>query len=295
MSSYFQAIDAYDTTMVRDTYNHLCRDACAYTTLHAYVMTFIAASIWLTCHAEECTLEITPTGRGGGVEVEFARRQLIQAQAIKVDATGKFVKLDDSNPFVPLYRNKKYKGNKKTYQKDLNSGPDKEGNFDSYHLVLQPGKSDNVKKEKEGVEDSEDDDKVEESDFEAIKDYTTMDNEGHLLISMRRFNLGQTRRRTRTVVNKVDTYIKRRRDKLVIKENASLSVWGILQLVIGLFVFLLTILLGQFMEESKPRRHGGPGARRQQCASKTTPAKSNLKYRASSAGVRQQTTIRKNY
>lgn len=266
-----------------------------HTVSHAYVMSFIVASIWLTCHAEECTLEITPPGRGGGVEVEFARRQLIQAHAIKVDANGKFVKLDDSSPFFPSYRNKKSKGNKKTYQKDPNSGPDKEGNYDSYHLVLQPGKSDNVNKEKEGNEDWEDDYKVEESDFEAIKDYTTVDNEGRLLISMRRFNLGQTRRRTRTMVNKVDTYVKQRRDKLVIKENASLSVWGILQLIFGIFMLLLTILLGQFMEESKPRRHGGPGARRQQSASKTTPAKSNLKYRASAAGVRQQTTMRKNY
>lgn len=179
------------------------------------------------------------------------------------------------------------------YKTDFNGVSDKEGNYDSYYLVLQPGKSD-VNEKKEGKEDEEDDDKVEESDFEAIKDYTTMDNEGRLVISMRRFNLGQTRRRTRTLVNKVDTYVKRRRDKLVLKENASLSVWGILQLVIGIFMLLLTILLGQFMEESKPRRHGGPGARRQQSAS-TTPAKSNLKYRASAAGVRQQATVRKNY
>jgi hypothetical protein len=97
------------------------------------------------------------------------------------------------------------------------------------------------------------------------------------------------------MVNKVDTYVKQRRDKLVLKENASLSVWGILQLIFGIFMLLLTILLGQFMEESKPRRHGGPGARQQQSASKTTPAKSNLKYRASAAGVRQQTIMRKHY
>jgi hypothetical protein len=228
------------------------------------------------------------------VELDFARRQLIEAQAIKVDSGGKFVKLDDATDPYLLYRNTEKKGYKKSnYKREYAGGPDKEGYYDSYHLVLRPAKSDedyeDVKKEGE----EGDDDRVEDSTFDAIKEYTTMDNEGRLVISMRRFSLGQTRRRTRTLVNKVDAYVKQRRHKLTIKENASVSVWGILQLVVGLIMLLLTVLLGQFMEEPKPRRHGGPGARRQSGA---TPGKSsNLKYRASAAGVRQQTAMRKNY
>lgn len=240
-------------------------------------------------------MQITPPGRGGGVEVDFARRQLVEAQAIKVDSEGKFVKLDDASDPVLTYRNKQKKGYKKNtnYKQHYSGGPDKEGYYDSYHLVLRPGKADedNMDENKKGEED--DDDKVEESTFDAIKEYTTLDNEGRLVISMRRFSLGQTRRRTRILVNKVDSYVKQRRHKLVLKENSSVSVWGILQLVFGLLMLLLIILLGQFMEEPKPRRHGGPGARRQSGA---TPGKSsNLKYRASAAGVRQQTTLRKNY
>jgi hypothetical protein len=268
---------------------------CIVASACAYSLTRISiASVWLTCHAEECTLEITPPGRGGGVALDFARRQLIEAKAIKVDSEGKFVKLDDAaDPFLS-YRNKQKKGYKKhtKYKSDYTGGPDSEGYYDSYHLVLQPGKSDVDDKEDENKEGEEDDDdKVEDSNFDAIKDYTSLDDEGRLVISMRRFNLGQTRRRTRTLVNKVDAYVKQRRHMLVMKENSSLSVWGILQLVVGLFMFLLTILLGLFIEEPKPRRHGGPGARRQ-----SAPAKSSsLKYRASAAGVRQQTTTRKNY
>ena len=78
---------------------------------------------------------------------------------------------------------------------------------------------------------------------------------------MRHFGLSQTRMRVRSNVNKVESYIKRRRQKLLLKESATLPWQGILCLVFGLVFFLLVILLGQFFEE-EPRKQGGPGSRR---------------------------------
>jgi len=238
------------------------------------------ASIWLTCTAEDCTLQITPQGRRGTTEVDFARRQLLNAEPIKVDLDGNFVKKDDSDPYSNMYRDPRRKKGKQKYRPGFEKGPDKEGNYDSYHLVLQPLQDAEKNEEKAaGGTQEEDDDEV-VSDFSTIKEYTRVDDKGQLVLQMRRFNLGETRRRTRIMVNKVDAYVKKRRHKLILKENAGLSFLGIFSMVFGLFVLCLTILLGQFMEEPPKRRQGGPGARKKQPVRTTSQTRSNLKYTA---------------
>jgi len=215
--------------------------------------------------------------------VEFSREQLLSAEAIKVDLDGNFIKVDDSDPYAAnAYHQRKNKHKKKKYRAGFEKGPDKEGNYDSYHLILKPMKESD--RDEESTKNSpdkdkaDDDDDVEISDFENIKEYTRIDDKGRLVLQMRRFNLGETRRRTRILVNKVDAYVKKRRHKLVVKENAGLSFMGIFSMVFGLFILCLTVLLGQFMEEP-PRRQGGPGARRKQQAGRNpAQTRSNLKY-----------------
>lgn len=237
---------------------------------------FHVASIWLSCTTDECTLQITPRGRRGTITVDFARRQLLSAVPIKVDANGVFVKRDDSDPYAHS-RNTYNKKGKKKYRPGFEKGPDKEGNYDSYHLVLQPLQSTETNEEKAaGGTQEENDDSVPPSDFEAIQEFTRKDEDGQLVLQMRTFNLGETRRRTRIMVNKVDAYIKKRRHRLVLKENAGLSFTGIFSMVLGLFICCLTVLLGQFVEEPPRRRQGGPGARRKQQA--VPQSQSNLKY-----------------
>lgn len=238
----------------------------------------------MTCTTEECTLQVTPIGRRGTIDVDFARKQLIAAEPIKVDIDGNFVKKDDTpDQFATSYRNKKKKGKNK-YRPGFEKGPDKEGNYDSYHLILQP-LSQTVQRNEEKAaggtrEEEDDDDEVVVSNFDSIKEYTRVDDRGHLLLQMRRFNLGETRRRTRILVNKVDAYVKQRRHKLVLKENAGLSFMGIFSMVFGLFVCCLTVLLGQFVEEPPRRKTGGPGARRKLPQQQSKRARSNLKYDA---------------
>jgi hypothetical protein len=241
------------------------------------------SSIWLTCTAEECNLQITPTGRRGTLSVDFARKQLLAAETIKVDPDGNFVKLDDSDPFKYSYRNKK---GKNKYRPGFEKGPDKEGNYDSYHLILEP-----LKDENQADTQKDNDDSVPVSDFEAIKEYTNVDENGRLVLHMRRFNLGETRRRTRIMTNKVDAYVKKRRHKLFLKENAGLSFFGIFGMILGLFILCLTVLLGQFVEEPPRRKQGGPGARRKPPVSQQK--RSNLTYTKSASGSTR--TVRKAY
>jgi len=208
------------------------------------------ASIWLTCHQQECTLEITPPGTRT-MTVVFPRAQLHSAQAIKTDEVGNFIEID-TDKYEPPERkkkNKKYKHNKPNWN---TKGPDSLGRYRTYRITFLKETPDNNYK-----------DKIEDGDFSKVKEYlTTVENDMHAL-HFRHFSLTQSRMRVRSNVNKVESYVKKRRQKLIVKESANLPWQGILCLVFGLVGLLLTILIGQFYEE-EPRRQGGPGARRSQ-------------------------------
>jgi len=187
------------------------------------------ASTWLTCNDLICTIQVTPFGNVGTTELEFPRSQIVKADAVKVDKDHVFQRLDSG----VSYHNRKNK----------NIGPDGDGLYDSYVIVLRTPVDD------------------EENDLTALEKFTYRDNEGNLVMPMRKYNLGRTRRRTKTMTVKVDTYVKRRRKSLVLKESAPLSWQGIVLLVLGIFLLLLTLLIGQFIEETKQPTIG-PGARR---------------------------------
>ena len=82
-----------------------------------------------------------------------------------------------------------------------------------------------------------------------------------LNIIIRKFGINQSRRRVKTTVQKIDSYIKRRRHKLTVKENTPPAWQGILLLVLGIFGLLLTMLIGQYWEPPEKKRQTGPGTR----------------------------------
>jgi len=204
------------------------------------------ASIWLTCHQHECSLEVTPAG-GRTITVEFSRTQLEFAQAIKTDKAGNFLSIDTSK-YEPPSRDKR---GKKSYKSGSYKGPDELGEYKTYALQFK-------RKIPEGVEKPDD---VEESDFKTMLKFMR-ELEGDVLqLPMRQFGLAQSRTRVRSSINKVDSYVKKRRQKLVIKEAATLPWQGILCLIFGLLGTMLTLLIGQFWDET-PHKYGGPGSRR---------------------------------
>lgn len=95
-------------------------------------------------------------------------------------------------------------------------------------------------------------------------------------------SIPQSRRRVRTIVTKVTSYIKKRRQKLVLKENSVPSWQGIVLVVGGLVGCLISILLAQIWQEDDEiarakqghgsRKHKGSGGVRRPTQS-TTPNK----------------------
>jgi hypothetical protein len=221
------------------------------------------ASIWLTCHAQECTLELTPPGARTQTVV-FSRTQLHGAQTTKVDKAGKFLSVDTSK-YEPPPRGKNKK--KKGYQSGAYKGPDESGMYRSYLIKFHPQTPSHVEKTEEDIADG---------DFSSIQQYLDTDrsDEGGevYVLHMRKFGLAQSRTRIRSMVNKVESYIKRRRQKLLVKESAPLPWQGLLFLIFGLLGLMLTLIIGQFFEEA-PRKQGGPGARRTSGAASSKKSK----------------------
>jgi hypothetical protein len=219
------------------------------------------ASIWLTCHTEECTLEVTPPGARTKTVV-LSRAQVVSAQAIKTDKAGNFLSFDTSKYEIP----KKKKGGKTNYSY---KGPDENGEYRSYAIKFKISTNNNNKDQEQPSEDgsvAEETKKAEstvpDGDFTPILKYLSLDAEKeHYMLYMRQFGLSQSRTRIRSNINKVESYIRMRRQKLVLKESATLAWQGILCLIFGLLGIMMTLLGGQFWDDP-PKRHGGPGARR---------------------------------
>ena len=205
-----------------------------------------SASIWLTCHAVECTLEISPPKRRKSTKLVFSRKQLVKSQAIKVDKYNNFVAIDSGRP--PYYSAPSRKA--QVYNR---AGPDVDGNYDTYTIHLRPPIHNN--------EDPDDATAEYETDLQVMEQFTSRDeNTGNRVLNMRRFNLGQTKRRTSSMTGRLDSYILQRRHQLTIKENSALSFKGIMALVLGLFGILMTALVGQLWDDDP--KTGGPGTRR---------------------------------
>jgi hypothetical protein len=192
----------------------------------------------------------------------FARTQLHSAQAITAHKDGKFNSVDTAK-YEPPQRDKKGK-KKKGYKSGAYKGPDENGLYRSYQIKFHPKTPSHVEKTEEDIGDG---------DFSSIQQYLDTDrtDEGGevLVLNMRKFGLAQSRTRIRSMVNKVESYIKRRRQKLLVKESAPLPWQGLLFLIFGLLGLMLTLIIGQFWEET-PRKQGGPGARRTSGATRTS-------------------------
>jgi hypothetical protein len=202
------------------------------------------ASIWLTCHSQECELEIYPPSSRKQHHIFFGRKQLVKSQAIKVTSSGEFARLDTGNVFPRATA--KGKQQAKKYNSHSNYGPDENGHFDDYTIVLRPPE------DNQRPDQIEEDSEWFEKDLIELAPYTYREEtSGNYVLHMRKFNMRQSKRRTRTMVSKVESYINNRRQKLVIKENSPLSWQGMLSLMLGLFSLLIGILIWQFVEDDK--------------------------------------------
>ena len=183
---------------------------------------------------------------------------------MKVTKAGTFVSL---SPRLDDFVDPPKKGKKKTTTSY--KGPDNNGHYPSYRITLRDASNNQQQRSSEQTGDSVDGgaEIVEDVSLAPLDAFLERGEGDERSIIIRQFGIQQSRRRVKTTAQKIDSYVKRRRHKLTVKENAPPSWQGILLLVLGLFGLLLSLLIGQFWEEAAPtRRQSGPGAR-----SRTTP------------------------
>jgi hypothetical protein len=269
------------------------------------------ASVWLTCHKQECHLQITPQGFRTTVSLHMARRQVIQSLPVKTTNDGIFL----SDTGITLQEDWKGRKNKKSAKGKSSSnykGPDENGHYLSYAIVLRDlDRQDGAKSNNEtsntassGTADEDGDPpERDNADLKSILPYLNpTDVPGEYRLILRKFRLAQSKRRVRTMIQKIDSYIKKRRHKLVLKENAPPSWQGILICIVGLIGFCLSLLLGQFWDDPPKGHYNGPGVRRNKKpayfdhvpvtaqAKKTKAAKQKEKQKEEDSGVYQTQT-----
>jgi len=234
------------------------------------------ASVWLTCGATSCDLEITPPGPPMVTSITILREQLIRSDAVKADPDGNVIRVLEGSaaagtlPHKYAAKNKKKRKNPRYDVGD--KGPDEDGNYDSYVLVASefgPDKSNEEDGEvNDGTKDKKERKKLPKTgrhptnSLEPLSRIVQPNEAGEYIVQMRRFNLGQSRRKALTTVTRINSYIRNRRHKLQIRETKHVAWQAIVAIVLGIFSLILSLLCGQFWEpEAIRHRVGGPGTR----------------------------------
>mmetsp|Transcript_32987 Transcript_32987/g.71388 ORF Transcript_32987/g.71388 Transcript_32987/m.71388 type:complete len:409 (+) Transcript_32987:207-1433(+) len=247
------------------------------------------ASVWLTCTSKSCQLEITPPGPPKVTRITILREQIIRSDVVKVDADGEVVRVLEGTaasgvmPHRYTSANKKKRGKATGRKHDLgDKGPDEDGNYDSYVLVIREDGADTSAsaKEKEdgingegegegeGVTSGGEDGRTQRkpgehptNKLEPLNRFIEPNDIGEYIFHMRRFNLGQSRRKALSTVTRINSYVRNRRHKLAVRETKHVAWQAIVAIVFGLFSLILSLLCGQFFEPEHVHSVIGPGTR----------------------------------
>lgn len=97
--------------------------------------------------------------------------------------------------------------------------------------------------------------------LEELYGWSEMLEEGKYMVVMRKYNIGHKRRRTSSLMRSISSYIEGKKERLIIRENRNVAWQGILGLILGMFSFLLCLLIGQFWDpvETK-KKYRSPGS-----------------------------------
>jgi len=177
-------------------------------------------------------------------------------------------------------RNKKYNKYKKSGPKGryyTRTGPDENGNYDSYIVVLRdllPPTPSFVEEEVDGEHHNPDEgpSKMMQRQMAArheqmlhdptsfasrIGPFAILSHDSlEYIIHLRDFNVDKTHRLARTTVSKINAYVNKKRTSFITREERPVMWQGLVLLILGIFSFVLCLLLGIFWEEYDATKHG---------------------------------------
>jgi hypothetical protein len=244
---------------------------------------YSSAGVALTCHSLACDITIYPIGFHRSIKISnIHRQQLSNVMGIKTKRDGTFVTDQNVVLMEPYTTKKKGKSKSSSYAKSsAYKGPDENGHYLTYAILLRDRDTSKPDIVVNGEEETE---TVPEVDLTPLLPYldaieSTSDSakmEPHppqYRLIPRKFGTRHSQRRVRTMVQKIESYMKHRRQKLVVIENAAPAWQGIVLIVVGAMVVLITCAVGQFYDEVA---HRGPGVRRKEQLKKHNPSPSTI-------------------
>mmetsp|Transcript_1926 Transcript_1926/g.4654 ORF Transcript_1926/g.4654 Transcript_1926/m.4654 type:complete len:388 (-) Transcript_1926:76-1239(-) len=270
------------------------------------IMRRSSASMVLDCNSNGCTLTVqTPKSWQSRsppmlpfrrkTVIQFDKDQLVRSDNIKWNHSDQQI-VENHGASSPTYnqpkdedddtsggrsnkrnkkRNKKNK-KKKKYKRTNNGGPDANGNYDSYIIILReplpdiqdeedPNESPSKKMQRKmaaqhnRMENDPNSLASQLAPFAVTNDLSRTDaatSDTEYILHLRDFNVGMTRRLARTSVTKINAYTKGRRLNCTIRESRPVKWQGLVMLILGIFSLVLCLLLGEFVEEYDPSKHG---------------------------------------
>jgi hypothetical protein len=237
------------------------------------------AGIYLNCVSHSCEIYLRPTGWGKPVRIkDLSKYQLLPPKAIKVNKDGTFLTDQDvplTERAVPLPPKNNKDGSKQktkySQKKDATyKGPDEFGRYTTYAIILTDQADTVFPDDAEPLPDNQVHRAADLSPIRHLLDsYRDETDNGRLKyrIIPRKFGVVHSKRRVRTMIQKIESYVRRRRLKAVVSEDAPPSWQGVILIVMGFTVLILTFILGQFSAASASaanHHQSGPGVRRQQ-------------------------------
>ena len=243
------------------------------------------ASIRLTCNPSACDLEIIPPGPPNITKIRILREQLVKAEVVKVDKQGNIMQVVGSKDEIiggGVHRPRRHTVHKKPKGKKYSNealGPDENGWYDSYVLVVAehgPDPEDNINGREDiggiaGHHMEKNSDGGEENykkqihprgrhptnTLEPLQEFVKPDENGSYTFQMRRFNVGQSRRKASSTATRINSFARKRRHKLSVTETMTVPWQAIVAIVVGMFSLIVSLLVGQLWDPEPQRRAVG--------------------------------------
>lgn len=213
-------------------------------------MSYNHASILLSCVDNSCSLTIKPPESRATTKVTFPPKQIVGANIVKTYKDGTVTDLH-SHAHHHIHQSKHDKKMEKRPEKHRKSddayGPDEHGLYESYNIefkTLQP------QQRQDDDNDRYNDEETENSSLDELLQFAALDETtNNLVLHMRLFNVGQTRRRVRSIISRVNMYTQGKRDKLTVRENSTVAWQGIVAIIFGVFSLLISCLVTSFWDD----------------------------------------------